>query len=75
MPLYFFDEIAGFIVIEDDAGIELPDLNAARLEAVKGAREQIAESAKAGFDALDWQFLVRDERIFRLLFRETLTRR
>jgi hypothetical protein len=77
-PLYFFDEIADSIVIEDDVGIELPDLNAARLDAVKSAREQIAGSAKAGFDSLYWQLLVREERrkmIFKLPFRETSTRR
>jgi hypothetical protein len=65
-------------VIEDDAGIELPDLETARLEAIKSAREQIAQFAKAGSDVLNWQLMVRDERrrlIFRLPFRETLTRR
>lgn len=78
MPLYFFDEITGVAVIEDDLGVELPDLEAARSEATKAAREQIAESAKAGFDALDWQFVVRDERrrlMFKLPFREALARR
>jgi hypothetical protein len=78
MPLYFFDEIAADQVIEDDEGVELPDLDAARREAIKSAREQIAESAKAGFDVLDWKFRVldRDRRIvFTLPFRETISRR
>jgi hypothetical protein len=52
MPVYLFDEIAGSGVIEDNAGVELADVRAAKVGATKAAREPIASL----HDALDWQF-------------------
>jgi hypothetical protein len=43
MPLYFFD-IHNDVEAEDLEGRELPDLDAARTEAIKGARALIADS-------------------------------
>jgi len=77
MPLFFFDELAEGQRIEDDEGIDLPNLEAAILEAIEGAREQIAEAARQGIDATDRRFDVRDHHrhiVFSVEFRDTVRR-
>ncbi|SOR26800.1 conserved protein of unknown function [Methylorubrum extorquens] len=54
MPLFFFHIRDGATLIEDPDGSELPDLAAAREEAVQGARFLLAEKLKAG-EVLDGQ--------------------
>jgi hypothetical protein len=79
VPTHFFDvQLEGADVVKDDEGFDLPDLEAARREAVMSAREQIADAAKQGFDVTDRQFQVRDqsgEVVLILNFREVLRRR
>jgi hypothetical protein len=79
MPIYFFDtQVEGAGYVEDDEGIELPDLEAVKKEAVTSAREQIADAAKQGLDIFHREFCVRDlsgEIVFTLKFREVLRRR
>ena len=48
MPRYHFHVHDGTGVAEDEEGRELADLDAARVEALKGARSLIAEEALAG---------------------------
>ena len=72
MALYFFDVLDGERFIVDEEGQDLPNVEAARMECVKGARELIAFAAKEGIDATHRVFRVR---VATLPFRETLTRR
>lgn len=51
MPRYFFNLRDGYDVDEDDEGVELPDLEAARAEAlatVEELREELAATEAAG---------------------------
>jgi hypothetical protein len=48
MPRYFLHIRDGDRYIADDEGSDLPDLDAARAEAVLGAREIMAEKLRAG---------------------------
>ena len=48
MPLYFFN-IYDDIVTVDDEGLELPNVEAARLHAVAGARDLIATQVRHGY--------------------------
>jgi len=75
MPIYFFDVLDGDWVIEDRDGLNLPDEEAARGEAIKSAREQITVAAKEGRDIVHRQFRVRvDPMVFSLSFSDTLPR-
>jgi hypothetical protein len=78
MPLYFFDVLDGDEVIPDEEGQNLPDAEAARIESVKGAREQIAFAAKDGIDATHCVFRIRNEAgevVATVPFRDTVKRR
>jgi hypothetical protein len=79
MPTFFFDlQLERAHLVEDDEGIDLPNLEAVKREATTSAREQIADAAKQGFDIIDRQFRVRDESgetVFKLKFSEVLRRR
>lgn len=44
MPRYFFDTCNGHSLSSDDEGRELPDIKAARREAIEDAKELIAEA-------------------------------
>lgn len=46
MPRYYFDILENDIVIRDDDGIELPDLEKVRQEAIKSAREVMADEVR-----------------------------
>ena len=48
MPTFFFHLRDGGELIEDPDGSDLPDLDAARAEAIAGAREAVAEGVRAG---------------------------
>jgi hypothetical protein len=79
MPTYFFDtQVEGSECVEDDEGIDLPNLESVKREAITSAREQIADAAKQGFDIFDREFRVRDasgEIVFSLKFSDVLGRR
>jgi len=71
---YFF-HIEGMTQSSDSEGLELPDLEAVRSEAIEGVREILSESALAGRDRTDWTMLVTDatgKTVFRLPFSEVL---
>ncbi len=48
MPRYFF-HVYDDIIAHDEEGVELPNVAAARLNALKGARDVIAEQVKRGY--------------------------
>ena len=48
MPRYFFNVYDDVVAI-DDEGVELPSLEAAKLQALAGARELIGEQVKHGY--------------------------
>jgi hypothetical protein len=60
MPLYFFhcEGAQNFI---DDRGTELPDLRAARIEAVQNAGEILKDHADRFAEALSWRVYVTDD--------------
>jgi hypothetical protein len=60
MPMYFFDIHDRLGVIKDTEGMELGSMDEVRAEAVRSAREMIAESRKIGSPALDRMFAVRN---------------
>jgi hypothetical protein len=73
---YFF-HIQGVADSCDDEGLELPDMEAVRHEAIEGAREILSEEAGVGRDRADWTMLVTDETgktVLRLPFSEVLQR-
>jgi hypothetical protein len=56
MPRYFFNIRDGYDVDEDDEGIELPDLEAARAEAlatVEELREELADAGNIELEIVD----------------------
>jgi nucleoid-associated protein YgaU len=61
MPRYFFHLREGDRVLPDHDGSELPNLEAARAEAIQSARELLAAKLKAG-EVVDGQaFEIADE--------------
>jgi hypothetical protein len=48
VPRYFF-HVYDDIIAEDEEGTELPNLAAARLNALRGARDLIAEQVSRGY--------------------------
>ena len=63
MPRYYLHIQEGSDFIEDETGLELPDLEAAREEALEGARDLWAEVIKTGDrrDHLDTAIVIADE--------------
>ncbi|AWM87226.1 hypothetical protein [Microvirga sp. 17 mud 1-3] len=56
MPLYFFNIRDGYELDEDEEGIELPDLEAARAEAlaiVEELRDQLTDAANIELEIAD----------------------
>jgi hypothetical protein len=56
MPRYFFNIRDGYDVDEDDEGIELPDIEAARAEAlatVEELRDELADAANIELEIVD----------------------
>jgi hypothetical protein len=60
VPRFFFN-VYDDIIAKDEEGIELPNLAAARLEAIRGARELIAEQVRHGHFVLSHWIDVLDE--------------
>lgn len=61
MPLFFLHIRNGLGFIEDEEGSELPDHEAARIKAVRGARSIIAEEVLGGEIDLEGSIEVADE--------------
>jgi hypothetical protein len=56
MPLFFFNIRDGYDVDEDEEGVELPDLDAARAEAlatVEELRDQLADAGNIELEITD----------------------
>jgi len=71
MPRYFFDIIDGQAFPDND-GTDLPDLTAARLEAVRLSAEVLKEMPERFWMCEEWTMTVRDDigiRLFTLKFR------
>lgn len=58
MPHYFFDVIIDGVVVKDAKGMELPDLDAAREEALKAARKDTVDRLANGGGLLNGAFLI-----------------
>lgn len=70
MPRYFF-HVYDDAVCRDEDGIALPDRDAARREAIRGARALVAEQALKGEFHLEHRIDVRDadgNRVFAVRF-------
>lgn len=61
MPRFYFHMRSGEDFIEDPEGSELPDLAAARAEAIAAARELMADRIRNGHPADGQEFLIFDE--------------
>ena len=75
MPRYFF-HIYDDIVMKDDEGLELADAEAARDQALKGAREMMCEQMRQGRLSLHHRIEIEDEAgaiVLRLGFGEAVT--
>ena len=69
MPRYFFN-VYDDIIAHDDEGLELPNEAAARLQALVGARELMAEQVKHGYLVrAHWIDIVDDQGV--VLFSQT----
>ena len=74
MPRFFFNVYDDRIAI-DDEGLELPNLAAARLQAIRGARDIIAEQVRHGYFILSHWIDVIDadgEKVLTLTFRDAI---
>jgi hypothetical protein len=60
VPRYFF-HVYDDVIAQDDEGAELPNLAAARLNALVGARDLISEQVKRGYIVLSHWIDVVDE--------------
>jgi hypothetical protein len=61
MPRYFFHVVAGQEKVSDLEGSDLPDLDAARAEALEDARSHMSNAILAGWDISDRAVEIRDE--------------
>ncbi|MCV9967800.1 hypothetical protein OIU34_39005 [Pararhizobium sp. BT-229] len=74
MAHYYF-HLDGDKFDEDIEGVDLPDLDAARREALRTAREMMIEKIALGLPVTDQRFEVCDEfgvLLFRLAFKDVL---
>ena len=74
MPRYFF-HVYDDIVAQDEEGAELPNLAAARLYALKGARDLISEQVRRGYFVLSHWIDVVDqqgEKVLTVTFQEAV---
>ncbi len=60
MPRYFF-HVYDDVIAHDEEGVELPNAAAARLNALVGARDIIAEQVRRGYFVLSHWISVVDE--------------
>jgi hypothetical protein len=61
MRRFYFHLRAGDELTADDEGTNLPDLSAAKREAVLGARELLAEAIKSGKQTVPEAFVIADD--------------
>jgi len=61
MGRFYFHLRAGDELMPDEEGIDLPDLSAARREAILAARELLAEAIKSGKPEVPEVFVIADE--------------
>jgi hypothetical protein len=74
MPRYFFN-VYDDIIAQDEEGAELPNHAAARLNALRGARDLIAEQVRRGYLVLSHWIDVVDEqgeKVLTLTFRDAV---
>jgi hypothetical protein len=60
MPTFFFKFRTGDAVDDDASGMDLPDLNAAREEAIQTARELVSNAVRFGHDDLPDHIIISD---------------
>ena len=58
MSKFFFDVMLDGVIVRDERGMELPDLEAACEEAVKAAREATVNRLASGGGLLNGAFLI-----------------
>ncbi|CAN7259679.1 DUF6894 family protein [Rhizobium sp. LjRoot254] len=78
MPRYFFNVIAGSKVIADLEGTNLPDIEAAKEEALKDARALMSAAMLDGWDISGRSIAIRTEEgalVLNLAFREAVRQR
>ena len=76
MPRFYFHISNGHGFIEDEEGVELPDEQAARSNAIEAARDVMAGDLREGLLDLGWFIEVEDEAhrlLFTLTFAEAVT--
>jgi hypothetical protein len=61
MGRFYFHLRAGDELMPDEEGIDLPDLSAARREAIEAARELLGEAIKSGRPEVPEAFVIADE--------------
>jgi hypothetical protein len=62
MQRFYFHLQAGDQIVQDDEGEDLPDLSAAQGEAIRAARELLAEAIKSGRpEVVPEAFVIADE--------------
>ena len=74
MPRYFF-HVYDDVIAKDEEGAELPNLAAARLNALVGARDLIAEQVRHGYIVLSHWIDVVDEQgeaVLTIAFRDAI---
>ena len=60
MPRYFFHVHETEGIVEDEEGLDFPDLGAARADALEAAREIMATYIRKGLDVSHWSFEIAD---------------
>jgi hypothetical protein len=73
MPRYYF-HVHDDLDFEDEEGLDLPDVTAARAKAVEGARDLMCATLRDGHLNLDHSIAVADgdHELFRLKFRDVV---
>ena len=74
MPRYFF-HVYDDVIARDDEGVELPNIEAARLNAIRGARDIIAGQVRHGhFVQSHWIDVVdeNNETVLKVAFRDAV---
>jgi hypothetical protein len=59
MPVYHFDQMKGNVLIKDDEGQDLPDIEAAKIEALESARELLAAAVRRGIYSTNRAYIIR----------------
>ena len=76
VPLFYLHLLNGGGWVRDPEGRDLPDLDAAKKEALAGARDLMASEVKAGELRLDALVAIEDEHgdeVYRLRFADAVT--